>query len=301
MSPKLGRGDPAGLVLLAAGGLIVASLAAPWGRPTQGLARSSTPLRGWDWLPTTANAAMLAAVAVTLGLGLARLTARRPRGGLIAIATVSLAAAATCIATGLGSKDVPTEQLGSMVDVAFSVEWQLGPLLAFIGIAVGLIGVLVAATRETSQSPVARRAIGLLLTGAMMGGAMFMNWTWADGEELVDAWQTYEWAATAIVLLAAAIAVSGASRRSLALLALPAAALASPFLDAGVSKASPGGLSEPVAQAGSAMGLGVGLALVAVVAAVALLAPTSRRRERPKPKHSPLEALVGPPRSGNNG
>jgi hypothetical protein len=282
--------DLAVVALLAAAGLLIAGLFAPWASTKDGIqffrdrspdgidllpgVTSDEQFDGWGWLGGGADVALVALAATLVAVALLR----RRRGAvplplLLAGGVAVVAALVAILVWGIDARDIRVERLSFLPDPArFSTSSHEGPVLTVAALALGLAGLVLG--RRPARVSLALRAAVLLLAAAAVVVGLFARW------------QVHDWADVGIVAVAVAIALAAALPRHPALLALPLLAVALPFIEHGVSASPRGGFVDGgvIGIARSAVGPGAWLVIAALVLAAAALSPApSRLRGRASP------------------
>lgn len=290
--------DLAVVALLAAAGLLIAGLFAPWASTKDGIqffrdrspdgidllpgVTSDEQFDGWGWLGGGADVALVALAATLVAVALLR----RRRGAvplplLLAGGVAVVAALVAILVWGIDARDIRVERLSFLPDPArFSTSSHEGPVLTVAALALGLAGLVLG--RRPARVSLSLRAAVLLLAAAAVVVGLFARWTSTE----TAAWQVHDWADVGIVAVAVAIALAAALPRHPALLALPLLAVALPFLEHGVSASPRGGFVDGgvIGIARSAVGPGAWLVIAALVLAAAALSPApSRLRGRASP------------------
>jgi hypothetical protein len=228
------------------------------------------PLRsGWSWF--SGGAAVLAAVAAALiVIGAARTYGHQaPSWMRVFVAALGLAGTALVL-NALRPREFTASQAGAPIRIEFDPLIGDGPVLVLLGLALGVAGL--ARTGPLSRRRTGARELVLFAAGAALALACFMPWTWADASR-VNTWELYEWADTALVILAAAIALCAASPRHTFLIALPVAAVAIPLVDAGDILHAPAGIRGSATEEGTPVGSGLILAVLSIAVATGALLP----------------------------
>ena len=272
--------DEAVVMLVVGGGLVLASLWAPWGRSTVGLLVADPTKDGWQWLTGGRDLMILAAGVLIAAVAVARSIGRQPsRAGLVGAGLISASLALLATVSGLRDREIVSLQGSLTVPIDFHSLTTNGPVVAMLGLILALGGLARASHPPPQRRPMSRRSVALLGAAALLVASTFMPWTYS-GEAGVDPWELYDWADVGMVLVVAGIGLCAAFPPRWAFLALPVAAIVLPVIDAGDFARAPAGIRASSAQEGGPVRVGLVLALMAVLVAASALASAPGRRRR---------------------